>query len=97
VGAIWTWGVILVAHMRYRKAVREGRVPSVSFRMPGAPWTNVLSLLFLVLVVVLLGFDKDTRVALYVAPVWFILVGIGYALTQKGKSAQTGDTKASAR
>jgi AAT family amino acid transporter/D-serine/D-alanine/glycine transporter len=97
VGAIWTWGVILIAHMRYRKAVQEGRIPPVSFRMPGAPWTNVLALLFLVLVVVLLGFDQDTRVALYVAPVWFVLLGIGYALTQKGKSAHTANTKTSAR
>jgi L-asparagine transporter-like permease len=35
---------------------------------------------FLVLVTVMLARDPDTRVALYVAPVWFALLGVGYAL-----------------
>ena len=31
VGALWTWGIILVSHLGYRKAVAEGRAaPSLS-------------------------------------------------------------------
>jgi len=46
--------------------------------MPGAPFANWAVLGFLVVVSGLLALDPDTRVALYVAPVWFAILGIGY-------------------
>jgi amino acid transporter, AAT family len=82
VGTLWTWGIIMVAHLGYRRAVAAGRVKASSFRMPGAPFTNWLVLAFLLGVTVMLGFDADTRVALYVAPLWFGLLGIGYQWTR---------------
>ncbi len=78
VGTFWTWGIILVSHRNYRLAVRAGRTPASPFRMPGAPFANWAVLAFLVAVSALLWRDPDTRVALYVAPVWFGLLGIGY-------------------
>jgi amino acid transporter, AAT family len=83
VGTLWTWGIILVSHANYRRAVAAGRVAAAPFRMPGAPLANWLVLAFLVLVTVMLGRDPDTRVALYVAPVWFGLLIIGYFSTQR--------------
>ncbi|HKD46081.1 MAG TPA: amino acid permease, partial [Rhizomicrobium sp.] len=68
---LWTWWVIVVSHYNYRRAVRAGLRPAVKFRMPGAPVANFAVLAFLILVVVLLGVDHETRIALYVAPVWF--------------------------
>jgi amino acid transporter, AAT family len=79
VGTLWTWGIILVAHANYRRAVAAGRAAPAPFRMPGAPLANWVVLAFLVLVTVMLARDRDTRVALYVAPVWFGLLGVGYA------------------
>src|SRR5262249_54497694 len=38
IGTLWTWGIIMLAHRGYKKAVHEGRAHGVSFRMPGAPW-----------------------------------------------------------
>lgn len=84
VGTLWTWGIILVAHLGYRRAADAGRLPAVKFRMPGAPFTNWLVLAFLVLVTVMLGFTEDTRVALYVAPIWFALL-VGSYLAIKGR------------
>lgn len=81
VGSLWTWGIIMIAHLGYRRAVAEGRSAPVAFRMPGAPVANWLVVAFLVLVAVFLGFDPSTRVALYVAPVWFGLLIVGYLLT----------------
>jgi amino acid transporter, AAT family len=78
IGTLWTWGIILVAHARYRRAVAAGRAAPAPFRMPGAPLANWLVLAFLVLVTVMLWSDPDSRVALYVAPVWFALLVIGY-------------------
>jgi amino acid transporter, AAT family len=51
--------------------------------MPGSPYTNWFVVAFLVLVAMLLSLDKGTRVALYVAPVWFALLGIGYQIAKR--------------
>jgi len=79
IGTLWTWGIIMVSHRNYRRAVAAGRAAAAPFRMPGAPLANYLVLAFLVAVSALLWLDRDTRVALYVAPFWFALLGAAYA------------------
>ena len=64
-----------------------GRVKASSFRMPGAPIANWIVLGFLVLIAVFLGIDPDTRVALYVAPVWFAILALGYRLVRPSQPA----------
>jgi AAT family amino acid transporter/D-serine/D-alanine/glycine transporter len=78
IGTLWTWAIIVVAHLGYKKAVQQGHAHGVSFRMPGAPWANWLVVGFLIVVAALLSIDPGTRVALYVAPIWFGLLGITY-------------------
>ncbi len=87
VGTFWTWGIILVSHRNYRRAVAAGKVAAAPFRMPGAPFANWAVLAFLVAVSAMLALDAGTRVALYVAPVWFALLGVGYSLTRKPRAA----------
>jgi amino acid transporter, AAT family len=78
IGTLWTWGIIMVAHLGYRRAVGEGRVAAASYRMPGAPVVNWLVIAFLLFVTAMLALQPDTRVALYVAPAWFGLLALGY-------------------
>ncbi|PBC79633.1 D-serine/D-alanine/glycine:proton symporter (AAT family) [Streptomyces sp. TLI_235] len=75
---LWTWAVILVAQIRYRRAWQDGRLPAPTFKAPGGSWPSRLALAFLVLVVVLIGFDEDARISLYVFPVWAALLTAGY-------------------
>jgi amino acid transporter, AAT family len=88
IGTLWTWGIIMVSHLKYRQAVRAGRVQATTFRMPGAPVANWLVLAFLVAVTGLLGLNDDTRVAWYVAPVWFALLAVSYRWTRSPAEAQ---------
>jgi AAT family amino acid transporter len=83
VGAIWTWIIIMVAHLYYLKRVQAGEIKRGHFRLPGAPVTNWIVIFFLLVVVVLLAFDEGTRIALYVGPIWFIIVAIGYAIVKR--------------
>jgi AAT family amino acid transporter/D-serine/D-alanine/glycine transporter len=78
-GALWVWGVIVYAHLKFKQSQKS---KNSHYQMPGYPITNWIVLLFLVFVAVLLGFDKDTRIALYVAPVWFAILAIGYQLVK---------------
>ena len=68
---IWTWGMIVVSHLGYWRAVRAGAKPAVGFRLPGAPATNWIVLGFLGAVIVVMALDPGMRIAFYGASVWF--------------------------
>ncbi len=56
-GIISSWGFIVLCQLRLRKAIKEGKADDVSFKLPGAPFTSWLTLLFLFSVLVLMAFD----------------------------------------
>lgn len=80
---LWTWIMILAAHLRYRAGVRAGLLPASDFRMPGAPFTNWCAIAALLFVVGLMATDPDTRLGLYVWAVWSALLGTGYLLIKR--------------
>ncbi|RDZ25944.1 amino acid permease [Lysobacter silvisoli] len=80
-GAIWTWAVILLAHRKFRAGLSPEQAAALEFKMPMYPWGTWIALAFLVLVVGLMAYFPDTRVALYVGPAFLILlVALYYAL-----------------
>ena len=83
VAAVWTWAIIVWSHLNFRRAIREGTAQPVAYRLPWAPFSNWFVLLFLFVVTVTLGFDAETRIALYVAPVWFAILAICYRISVK--------------
>lgn len=88
-GAILVWGVILVAHLRYRREVeRDGQTASIGYRMPGAPVTNWFVLASLFFVTVLIAWDADTRVALYVIAGWFLVLALGWCFGGRQRGRQ---------
>ncbi len=56
-GIIASWAFIVVCQMRLRVAIKEGKAADVAFKLPGAPVTSWLTLLFLFSVLVLMAFD----------------------------------------
>ncbi len=83
VAALWTWAIIMVAHRRYRLAVTAGRARAVAFRMPGGAVATWGVVGFLLVVSGLLAIDPETRVALYVTPIWFALLGVGFRIARR--------------
>jgi AAT family amino acid transporter len=86
-GAIMVWAVIVVAHLVYRRRARAGLLPRSEYRMPWAPYGNWAVLAFFVLVTVLIAWEEDTRVALYVMAGWLVLVAAAWPLVRRGSSA----------
>ncbi|WGW10909.1 amino acid permease [Saxibacter everestensis] len=92
VGILWVWGVIVFSHLRYRRAVAAGKVKASKFRMPGSPVTNWIVLAFLAFVFVLLTFDAATRVAIYVALGFGIILAIGwFTIGRRGETLNAQD------
>lgn len=88
IGSIWTWAMIMICHLRYRDRVQRGTARAVGYRMPGAPYANWVVLLFLVGVLVMLGTNVETRVALIVGPIWFAILTAAYASRRHWRRAE---------
>lgn len=79
-GALWVWGVIVLAQMKFRKSLTSEQVKQLKYPTFFYPVSNWATLIFLVFIVIIMAFDTSTRVALYVAPLWFgFLVACYYA------------------
>ncbi|MFB5284246.1 amino acid permease [Peribacillus sp. Hz7] len=73
-GAIWTWATILISHLRYRGKMTKEEKKRLEYKMPWFPFSSYFALAFLILVVVLMAFSKNTIIALIVGPIWIILL-----------------------
>lgn len=90
---IFIWAIIVICHLRYRKTNPELASRS-KFKMPLYPIANYIILAFLIFVIGILALNKETRVALFVTPVWFIMLGMIYnilKLKTKNEEAVKGD------
>lgn len=90
-GAIWTWSMILLSQIKYRKGLTPAQFKGLKYKMPLFPLTSYISLAFLLLVVGLMAFFPDTRIALIVGPLWLGILtafyyGKGYH--KRGKQDQ---------
>ncbi|WP_433745745.1 amino acid permease [Paenibacillus amylolyticus] len=83
---IFVWGIMVICHLRYRRTQPELASRS-RFKLPLYPFSNVLILAFLAFVLVVLALAEDTRVALFVTPVWFILVAGIYLFKKRNLSS----------
>ncbi|PLS02424.1 amino acid permease [Neobacillus cucumis] len=70
---IFIWGITVISHLKYRKT-RPDLAKVNQFKLPLYPFSNYLILAFLAFVLVVLALAEDTRIALFVTPVWFILL-----------------------
>lgn len=77
---VWVWLMILCSHLMMRRKMTKQEVAELKFPIPFWPIAPILTTLFMVFVVVLLGYFKETRVALYVGVVWVVLLVIAYYL-----------------
>jgi amino acid transporter, AAT family len=72
--AIWTWTVVLVTQMKFRRGLNTTERERLTFRMPFYPYGSWFALAFLALVIGLMAYFPDTRVALIIGPLWMVLL-----------------------
>ncbi|MCD2348269.1 amino acid permease [Clostridium guangxiense] len=85
---IFIWAIIVICHIRYHKANPELAAKS-KFKMPFYPIANYIILAFFAFVIVTLALNNETRVALFITPVWFIMLwGIYKILKSKAKNEE---------
>lgn len=79
---IFTWLIILFAHVKFRQAHPKG---IHRFTMPGYPVTSWLTIIFFLGVLVVLFFVDATRVPLILSIIIFAILAVAFNFTAKGK------------
>ncbi|MET3320277.1 UNVERIFIED_ORG: AAT family amino acid transporter [Peribacillus simplex] len=71
------WFVILISQIQFRK-VKSAEMVNHPFKMPFAPVTNYLTIAFLIMVLIGMWFNDETRISLIVGIVFLGIVVISY-------------------
>ncbi|MDM5318261.1 amino acid permease [Fictibacillus sp. b24] len=77
-GAIWTWSIILVSQLKFRKGLSAEEKKALKFKVPFFPYGSYIALTILIFVVGIMAYFPDTRIALIVGPFWLILLTVIY-------------------
>lgn len=75
---LFVWAAIILAHLKYIRQHPQSR----TFKMPGAPFTDYVILVFLFIVLIVLCMEKQTLIALILTLAWLAILAVA-SLTQK--------------
>jgi len=80
---LMVWIAILITQIQFRRSLTKVQVAELAYRTPWWPYSSWFALAFIALVVVLMGFHEDARIALVLGPcllgvylIMFYIVGL---------------------
>lgn len=102
IGVIFTWASIFACQIRLRQLSDRGVVPASAFRMPGAPVTSYIGLVFLALVIIGMAISgwqasddfwhkTNFLVVVLGIPIISVLLWLGWRIAKPKVVANTGD------
>ncbi|QWE25279.1 amino acid permease [Polynucleobacter sp. AP-Elch-400A-B2] len=74
---LMVWIAILITQIQFRRSLTKVQVAELAYRTPWWPYSSWFALVFIALVVVLMGFHEDARIALVLGP---CLLGVYLAM-----------------
>nr|WP_321315663.1 amino acid permease [uncultured Ligilactobacillus sp.] len=83
---IFVWIVILFCHYKYRQKMKQKgqNADELKFKMPGYPFTDWISLVFFIAILILLVFLPQTKLAMLISVIWVgILLIFSVAIERK--------------
>jgi D-serine/D-alanine/glycine transporter len=72
----------MVCYIRYRKLRPELHAQS-TFKMPGGVFMSYVVIAFLMFTLVILALEPDTLKALYISPLWILILSVTYRVLYK--------------
>ena len=86
---ISVWLLIMACYLRYRKLSPELHAAS-TFKMPGGVLMAYVVIAFFLFTLVILALEPDTLKALYVSPVWLVVLSVTYYAFYKPRMKKLG-------
>ncbi|WP_428951029.1 amino acid permease [Streptomyces sp. cg35] len=97
IGIIGTWVMIMVAHLAFVRRAKQGLVERPKFRLPWSPVTEIVTIVFLLLVLGLMWNDAETgRKTLCLIPLVAVLLVAGWFRARRGIEQRAAQQNAGA-
>ena len=91
---LMVWIAILITQIKFRRSLSKSQVAELGYRTPWWPYSSWFALAFIGLVVVLMGFHEDARIALIVGPCLLgVYLAMFYVMGLHRKTASQRDFK----
>ncbi|CAK9891523.1 MULTISPECIES: D-serine/D-alanine/glycine transporter [Pseudomonas] len=87
---MFVWSLILLSYLNYRKQ-RAALHQASKYKMPGGRLMCWVCLAFFAFILVLLSLEHDTRQALIVTPLWFVLLAVTYQFVRRNRALLTAN------
>ncbi len=76
------WMLILITHIHFRRSLGQD-AEKLRYKMIGYPFTDIAALLYFGAIIIVMLCMPGFRHAVFLAPVWFLIIAVGYKLTRK--------------
>ncbi|QXH56075.1 D-serine/D-alanine/glycine transporter [Pseudomonas maumuensis] len=93
---MFVWTLILLSYLSYRKQ-RAALHEQSTYKMPGGRFMCYVCLVFFAGILVLLSLEADTRSALVVTPIWFVILAVTYQFVRSRRQPRNAVRGASSR
>lgn len=80
---VWVWLMILLSQVAMRMRLSKDEVRALKFKVPLWPVGPAVAIAFMICVIGILGYEHDTRIALFVGIGWIALMTLGWWLCSK--------------
>lgn len=78
------WFVILISQIKFRK-VHKNEMKDHPFKMPFSPYSNYITLFFLLLTLIFMFINPETRISIWVGVIFLVIMTLVYFLKFHGK------------
>lgn len=75
---IWVWLMVLLSHFSMRLKIQKKKSKSIFFPVPFWPLSSLITLIFIIMVILILGIQEDTRIVLHVGIGWIVLLIVSW-------------------
>ena len=85
VAVITSWILILLTHIHFRRYLGK-ESERLTFKMIGYPVIDLLSIAYFLLIIITMALLPGFRHAVFLTPVWFAIIAIGYRLSRRKRA-----------
>ncbi|QJC30393.1 amino acid permease [Enterobacteriaceae endosymbiont of Neohaemonia nigricornis] len=83
-GVIFSWLFILFCQIKLRKAINQGIIPEVRYKMPGTPFTSWLTVIFLICILITIACNYPSGTySISLIPLIMLLLYLGWLKVKK--------------
>ena len=81
---VLNWLMISITHLKFRKFMQQEKRQAL-FPSIAAPWSNYLTIAFVVGILVIMAVSEEMRMAVILLPVWLVVLSAAYILKYRQK------------